>query len=157
MQGCQCATLPTQLLLFASKIARRSEIPAAHCATARRLSSGVTQLEGPGEKNFAFPVCWSYCRPLAHDSAFGLTGIQRQPVYLAALKVWAHVRGEQWRAFEFFGVASALQLQHPKSAHIPTSWALRDPHQCCSYFFGAFAHREPFFWLAAVKQRAHMH
>ena len=39
MQGCQCSTLPPQLLLLASKAARRSVISAARCSTAWRLSS----------------------------------------------------------------------------------------------------------------------
>jgi len=39
VQGCHCttSTLPPQLLLLASKAARRSAIPAARCATAWRL------------------------------------------------------------------------------------------------------------------------
>ena len=46
VQVCVCTvpacTLSSQLLLLAPKTARRSATPAARCATARRLSSGVT-------------------------------------------------------------------------------------------------------------------
>ena len=46
--GCQCATLSPQLLLLASKTARRSLTSAARCATDRRLSFGVTLVSPRG-------------------------------------------------------------------------------------------------------------
>ena len=55
-QGCQCNALPPQLLLLASKTARRSAISAARCATARRLSSGVTLVSPRGCRTKGFPM-----------------------------------------------------------------------------------------------------
>ena len=57
MQGCQCTILsPQLLLLLASKIACRSAIPAARCATARRLSSGVTLVSPRGGRTKGLPM-----------------------------------------------------------------------------------------------------
>ena len=56
MQGCQCTTLFPQLLLLASKIARRSAISAARCATARRLSSGVNLVSPRGCRTKGMPM-----------------------------------------------------------------------------------------------------
>ena len=56
VQGCQCTTLPPQLLLLASKTAHRSAISAARCATARRLSSGVTLVSPRGCRTKGLPM-----------------------------------------------------------------------------------------------------
>ena len=57
MQGCQCNTpLSPQLLLLASKIARRSAISTARCATAWRLSSGVTLVSLRGCRTKGLPM-----------------------------------------------------------------------------------------------------
>ena len=56
MHGCQCTTLPPQLLFLASKTARRSAISAARCATARRLSSGVTLVSPRGCRTKGLPM-----------------------------------------------------------------------------------------------------
>ena len=63
VQGCQCTTLPPQLLLLASKIARRSAISAARCATARRLSSGVTLVSPRGCRTKGLPMAKGPCHP----------------------------------------------------------------------------------------------
>ena len=67
VEGCQCTTLPPQLLL-ASKTARRSAISAARCATSRRLSSGVTLVSPRGCRTKGLPmakggVVTSLCHP----------------------------------------------------------------------------------------------
>ena len=101
-------------------------------------------MKGRLSENCTFPVGSSYSRPLAHDSALGLTGIQHRPFNLAPQEDWAHVCREQWRTFEFFGVVSALQ--HLRLAHNSTSWALRNLHHCFCYFFSALCARRAIFW-----------
>ena len=56
MQGCQCNVLFPKFLLLASMIAHRSAISAVRCATARRLSSGVTPVSPRGCRTKGLPM-----------------------------------------------------------------------------------------------------
>ena len=69
--GCQCTTFSPQLLLLASKTVRRSAISAAaaRCATARRLSSGVTLVSPRGCHTKGLPMSkWGEVTNLCHPA-----------------------------------------------------------------------------------------
>ena len=68
VHGCQCATLSPKLLLLASKTARRSATPAARCATARRLSSGVTLVSPRGCRTKGLPMAKGVVTNLCHPT-----------------------------------------------------------------------------------------
>ena len=63
VQRRQCTTFPPQLLLLASKTARRSATSAARCATARRLSSGVALVSPRGCRTKGLPMAKCLCHP----------------------------------------------------------------------------------------------
>ena len=69
VQGGQRNSLSPQLLLLASRTAHRSAISAARCATARRLSSGVTLASPRGCRKKGLPMAkWGVVTNLCHPT-----------------------------------------------------------------------------------------